>query len=80
MADLGDLQNRLNTDSALRQQFFKDPIDVLKKEGISLSPQMERDLKALVSQTQSPKPPVAGSSIAGPAAGPGIAIEISKNF
>ena len=48
MADLNDLQKRLNRDPELREQFFKDAPKLLAKEGIKLSKEMQAELRSLV--------------------------------
>jgi hypothetical protein len=68
--DLADLQNRLRADPKLQQEFLRDPAGVLKREGLTLSPQAEKDLRDLVAQLQGPKPPVPGASVKSTTAAP----------
>ena len=42
---LGDLENRLNKDEKLQAEFLKDPIVVLKREGIELTPDLAKSVK-----------------------------------
>jgi hypothetical protein len=79
MVDLGKLQHKLNSDENYRKEFMANPAEHLRKEGLTLSPEMEKSLRNLVEASKSPKSPVAGSSV-GPQADDGIVISISKNF
>jgi hypothetical protein len=46
---LKNLEARLNSDEALQAAFLKNPSAVMKREGIVLSPEMEKAVKAQVS-------------------------------
>jgi hypothetical protein len=70
VADLADLQNRLRSDPKLQQEFLSDPAGVLQREGLTLSPQAEKDLRDLVTQLQGPKPAVPGASVKSTTAAP----------
>lgn len=48
MVDLGQLQQKLNSDLRLRQDFFRDPVLALQKEGLVLSLEQQRELRATV--------------------------------
>jgi hypothetical protein len=48
MLDLGQLQRKLNSDLKLRQDFFSDPVSTLQKEGLVLSLEQQRELRATV--------------------------------
>jgi len=63
MVNLGLLETRLNSDSQIRQEFLKDPIGFLRKEGLLLSAEQERHLRQAVGKLQAPKPGVGGASI-----------------
>jgi hypothetical protein len=53
--DLASLQKRLNDDPKLVDKFLKDPVKTLKGEGLSLTPEMAKDLKNMVSASKTPK-------------------------
>jgi len=78
MADLAELQKRLNKDTEFRAKFMKSPAKVLEAEGLSLTPKMRADLKEMVARAVKPRRAASGSS-AGAADG-GIEISISKSF
>lgn len=42
---LGDLENRLNKDEKLQAEFLKDPVAVLKREGMELTPDLAKSVK-----------------------------------
>jgi len=50
MYNLGQFEERLNRDAAFRRQFFEDPVTVLRKEGLMLSPAQESSLKDAVAK------------------------------
>jgi len=52
---LKDLETRLNRDTALRSRFLKDPVGVLKAEGIELTPTMAKSVKEQFKDLQVPK-------------------------
>lgn len=52
--NLGDLQKRLNEDPKVLEKFLRDPVAVLKSEGITLSPDMAKDLKDFVQKSKAP--------------------------
>jgi hypothetical protein len=66
---LRQLENRLNTEDALRSEFLKDPVGVLKREGIEPTPEMAKSLKSEFTKMQLPK-------VQSLAAKPKIGIEI----
>ena len=45
MFNLGQLEDRLNQDAALRKQFLDDPVGVLRREGVFLSMSQESTLR-----------------------------------
>ena len=63
MVNLGLLEKRLNSDSQFRQEFLKDPIGLLRREGLVLSMEQERQLRQTVAKLQTAKPAVGGASI-----------------
>jgi len=63
MVNLGLLEKRLNSDSQFRQEFLKDPIGLLRREGLVLSMEQERQLRQTVAKLQTAKPGVGGASI-----------------
>ncbi|HWC76890.1 MAG TPA: hypothetical protein VG778_05480 [Blastocatellia bacterium] len=52
---LKDLETRLNKDDALQRVFLKDPVGLLKREGVELSPSQAREIKAQFTNLQLPK-------------------------
>lgn len=79
MADLVDLQNRLNKDKKLKGRFLRDPVGTLKSEGVDLSPEMERNVGYLVDKLKKPGALVPGAGIA-PDDLAAITISISVDF
>ena len=51
----GDLENRLNSDEKLRNEFFKDPVGVLTREDIKLTPQVAEAIKEQFDLLRTPK-------------------------
>ena len=47
---LKDLEVRLNRDAALQGEFLKDPVKVLKREGMEVTPDMARAIKAQMAE------------------------------
>jgi hypothetical protein len=81
MADLNDLQKRLNSDPKLRERFLADPVKTFEDEGVVLPPQAKDQLRELTKTLQSPQKPVSGASVAPQGAHPmDISINISKSF
>ena len=70
--DLKDLEKRLNDDPKLAEKFLKNPVATLKAEGITLSPEMARDLNSFIETSQTTTKPKAGEL-----ARPRISISIS---
>ena len=62
--NLIDLQSRLNSDQKLKSEFLNDPVDTLRKEGIDLTPEMERNAAYLVDKLKRPGHLVPGAGIA----------------
>jgi hypothetical protein len=60
---LGRLEERINTEARFRDEFFKDPVGVLRREGLVLSFEQERSLRAAVAKLAATKPPVGGATI-----------------
>lgn len=54
-SDLKDLEKRLNTDTAARDEFIKNPVKYLKAEGVSLTPVQGRDVAAAIAKVKVPK-------------------------
>jgi len=79
MADLGKLQERLHADENLRKQFFDDPVALLAKEGLTLSPEMQQAVVKLAKQAKTERKGVAGESASIKTAN-GISINIAINF
>ena len=52
---LKDLETRLNKDDALQRQFLKDPVGMIKREGVELSPAQAKEIKAQFTNLQLPK-------------------------
>jgi hypothetical protein len=55
------LENRLNKDDSLRREFLKDPVKVLKREGVEVTPAMASNLKAQFKDLQLKKLPRAAA-------------------
>ena len=54
---LKDLEDRLNRDARLRSEFLKDPVKILKREGVELAPEMARSVREQFKDLQLPKLP-----------------------
>lgn len=80
MANLNDLQDRLNSDDRLREDFLANPADVFRREGIDLPPEQEKSLEQLVGRLKTSPTTVPGSSVGSQERGVDISINISKNF
>jgi hypothetical protein len=52
---LKQLEDRLNTEDAFLTEFLKDPVGVLKREGVELTPDMAKSVKAQFTDMQLPK-------------------------
>ena len=61
--DFNKIEERLNSDPKLLAEFYDDPVMVMEREGIGMTPQMKKDLRKLVSQLKKPAKEVAGSSV-----------------
>ena len=61
MADLGHIQNLLNSDHAYRARFLKDPVGALGDQGLTLSNEMQQQLRRMVEQAQCSPQPVPGA-------------------
>jgi hypothetical protein len=61
--DLGRLEERINNDARYRQEFLKDPVGTLRREGLTLSFDQERRLRDAVAKLVAAKPPVGGATI-----------------
>jgi len=55
------LESRLNKDDSLRKEFLKDPVKVLKREGVEVTPAMASNLKAQFKDLQLQKLPKAAA-------------------
>jgi hypothetical protein len=53
--DLGDLEKRLNEDKTMQKKFLKDPVKLLRDEGVRLAPDMEEYLKSMSTQIKVPR-------------------------
>jgi len=80
MADLADLEKRLNHDHQLRNEFLQDPVVVLKREGLTLSPQQENSLVNAVKQALTSQPAAAGSSVSPQAKNVGVGVVVIVKF
>jgi hypothetical protein len=63
MIDLGRFEERLNSDPSLRQEFLRDPVQILRREGVILSAEQARRLRDAVSKISATRPPVGGATI-----------------
>jgi hypothetical protein len=61
MIDLGRFE-RLNSDLNLRQEFLRDPVQVLR-DGVILSVEQARRLRDNVGKIPATRPPVGGATI-----------------
>jgi len=59
---LRDLESRLNRDDSLRREFLKDPVRLLKREGMEVTPAMANNLKAQFKDLQLKKLPKAAAA------------------
>lgn len=75
MVDLKNLEQRLNSDDQLRDQFLSDPVAMLHKEGLTVPAAAEASVRQLAAQAKS-KLSTHGSSVAA-AAPNAIEIKIS---
>ena len=57
-AQLADLQKRLNSNTRLRNQFFKDPGSVLRRDGIELGEAKEKQLADYTRKMTAVSPPM----------------------
>lgn len=62
-ATLKNLQKRLNEDTRFRNQFFKDPGAILRKEGIELGAAKEDQLAKYLKEVTSGKMEVFGAEV-----------------
>jgi hypothetical protein len=60
---LGRLEERINTEPRFRDEFLKDPVAILRREGLILSFEQERRLREAVAKLATAKPPVGGATI-----------------
>jgi hypothetical protein len=60
MANLGDIERRLNSNTQARQEFFADPVTFLAREGITISQHDEARLRERVANLQKAPPAVPG--------------------
>lgn len=76
--DFAALEKRMNS-SKLRKDFLSNPVEALKAEGLSLTPEMERSVGYLVDRLKTPGKLVPGSGIS-PADLRSIRITITVDF
>ena len=60
---LGRLEERINSEPRFRDEFLKDPVGILRREGLLLSFEQERSLREAVAKLVATKPPVGGATI-----------------
>jgi hypothetical protein len=60
---LGRLEERINSEPRFRDEFLKDPVAILRREGLILSFEQERRLRDAVAKLVATKPPVGGATI-----------------
>jgi hypothetical protein len=65
LANLGHIQHLLNNDQHYRGRFLKDPVEALTDQGLTLSTEMQQQLRRMVAQAQATP-----AAIPGAAAGP----------
>jgi hypothetical protein len=71
MIDLGRIQKRLNDDPRYRDEFLRDPVGVLQREGLAVPIEMQTKLRQQVAQL-TPKQASVGGAAFGPGGGPRI--------
>ena len=69
MLNLQEINDRINSDEALRERFITDPAKVLEEEGLIISPPMLAALKRLIASQLKDEPEVKGSSVSNPPGG-----------
>ena len=69
MINLQEINDRINSDEALRERFITDPAKVLEEEGLIISPPMLAALKRLIESQLKDEPEVKGSSVSNPPGG-----------
>jgi hypothetical protein len=62
MVDLQKLEEQLNNDPVFRQQFLADPVGVLRRAGLWLSPAQQETLRQELAGITSQRPYIAGTS------------------
>jgi hypothetical protein len=77
--DLAALEKRLNSSAGTRKAFLEDPVAALKKEGMNLTPEMQRSVGYLVDRLKKPGRLVPGAGIS-PADLRAITITIGVDF
>ena len=73
MANLWHIQRLLNNDANYRSRFLTDPVAALLEHGLVLSPEMQMQLRRMVSQLQTASPRTAGAAFS--AAKPGLGLK-----
>ncbi len=63
MVDIGQIQKRLNSDPRYRDDFLKDPVGVLRREGLILPLEMQTNLRRQVAQVAQARRPISGPAI-----------------
>ena len=61
--DLGRLEERINREPRFRDEFLKDPVGILRREGLILSFDQERGLREAVAKLVASKPSVGGATV-----------------
>ena len=77
--DLAGLEKRLNSSAGTRKAFLEDPVSALQKEGMNLTPEMQRSVGYLVDRLKRPGQMVPGAGIS-PADLRSIRITITVDF
>ncbi len=65
MAHLGNIQQLLNNDVNYRRRFLNDPVGALAEQSLILSPEMQMQLRQMVSQAQASPRAVPGAVAGG---------------
>jgi hypothetical protein len=60
MANLGDIERRLNSDPQAREAFFADPVAFLAREGLMISEHDEARLRERIANLQKTPPSLPG--------------------
>lgn len=78
--NLRTIEGKLNSDPAYQREFLRDPVDLLKREGLELTDSMADNLRRFVGNLSGAQQGVAGSNLGANPQEVGIGISIGKSF